>query len=452
MTRRLIMALVGTAVAALLVAGVGTLLLARAGAREETRAELEAQVDDLATFGGEIRAPVSTFNRLQRLLELDGLMFLVVQPDGAFRGELPEGVDRSDLDLSRLRAGEVLSGERRGRAWAAAGVPLRQRSTPLVVITRRVDPWLGQAARWFAIASGATVLLTALVAVRIARGLTVRLRATEAATRLVAAGDLAARVEVAGRGDEVGDLGTSVNRMAAALERARSAERSFLLAVSHDLRTPLTAIRGWAEALVDGTTREPVRAGRIIEAQARRLERLIDDLLDLARLRAGRFSLDCRPVDLREVAEEAVEAAHPQAAQASVRLAMLPPRTQAVTTAEVDPSRTAQLLADLLDNAVRHARSSVTVDVVAEGSVVQVVVEDDGSGVALEDRQVVFERFWTSGPADGRTSREGLGLAIVAELSRAMGGSVELQDATSGGARFVVNLPRGQAAVPEGPP
>ena len=438
MTRRLLLAIVGTAAAVLVVAGLGTLLLVRAGARDEARSDLEEQAAGLAEFGAARQRPAAAFNRMRRGLELEGLEFLVVQRDGTLTGELPTGVERADLDLRRLRQGEVLSGDEGGLVWAAAGVALDVR-TPVVVITRRADPFLVPAARWFAVAAGVTLVLAALVARSLARRLTRRLRATEAATRLLAAGDLTARVDVPAGGDEVASLGASVNRLAAALERSAGQERSFLLSVSHDLRTPLTAIRGWAEALADGTAPDPARAGRIVGAEAARLDRLVSDLLELARLRARRFSLRREEVDLHEVAAEVVAGAQPTATAAGVTVAPVAPPGDPPAVVTADPARLGQALADLLENAVRHARSRVDVGVTSDGDVAGVVLDDDGPGIPAEDRTLVFERFWTSARGNGGT---GVGLAIVAELCEAMGGEVLVQDSPLGGARFVVRLPR----------
>jgi two-component system sensor histidine kinase BaeS len=430
----LLLALVGTAATVLVVAGLGTLLLARTGARHEARSELEAEAQGLAEFTRDRPRPASAFNQLRRGLDLDGLEFVVVQGDGTVAGGLPDGVDRADLDLVRLRRGEVISGEKGGLVWAAAAAALPVR-TPVVVLTRRVDPFLGSAARWFAVAAAATLVLAALVATGVARRLTRRLRATETATRRLAAGDLSARVPGTEGSDEVATLGASVNRLASALERSHGVERSFLLSVSHDLRTPLTAIRGWAEALADGTASDPVAAGRILEAEANRLDRLVADLLELARLRAGRFSLRTEPVDLPDVVGAVVAGVQPAAAATGVHVDAAPASAVVVRG---DPERLAQAVAGLLDNAVRHAGSRVAVAVASEGATATVVVDDDGPGIAAEDRDAVFERFWTSSRGDGGT---GLGLAIVAELTSAMGGAVAVEASPLGGARLALRFP-----------
>jgi two-component system sensor histidine kinase BaeS len=281
------------------------------------------------------------------------------------------------------------------------------------------------------------------VATGVARRLTRRLRATETATRRLAAGDLTARVPGTGGSDEVATLGASVNSLASALERSQGVERSFLLSVSHDLRTPLTAIRGWAEALADGTAQDPVAAGRILEAEANRLDRLVADLLELARLRAGRFSLRSEAVDLPDVVTAVVAGVQPAAAAGGVHVEAAP---AAAVVVRGDPGRVAQAVAGLLDNAVRHAgaRVAVAVAVAVDGAAATVAVDDDGPGIAPEDRAAVFERFWTAGRGDGGT---GLGLAIVAELTAAMGGAVAVEDSPLGGARVLIRLPLLDRAV-----
>lgn len=192
----------------------------------------------------------------------------------------------------------------------------------MVVLTRRVDEVVAPALRWFVIAAVGTLLVAVVVAVRMASRLTAPLRATEAATRRMAGGDLAARVPAVGQRDEVADVAAAVNAMAAALERARGAERAFLLSVSHDLATPLTAIRGWSEALADGAVEDPRAAGQVLEAAARRLERLVTDLIELARLQTRRFPLRVEPIPVVEVAGEVVTAAGPGAQAQGVDLAL----------------------------------------------------------------------------------------------------------------------------------
>src|SRR5207302_10686328 len=159
------------------------------------------------------------------------------------------------------------------------------------------------------------------VAANLGRRLTRPVRDTEDAARRIAAGDLAARAPQPEGDDELAALVRSINTMAESLERSRGLERQFLLSVSHDLRTPLTSIRGHAEALAERKAR-PAQAAAVILSEARRLERLVGDLLELAKLDARRFSLDMRATDICEVVANAAEGFRPAAQGAGVRLSV----------------------------------------------------------------------------------------------------------------------------------
>jgi signal transduction histidine kinase len=211
--------------------------------------------------------------------------------------------------------------------------------------------------------------------------------------------------------------------------------------VSHDLRTPLTSIGGYAEAIADGAVEgrdAQKRAAEIIAAEARRLERLVADLLDLARLDAHEFSLTPRPVDAVEVVGEAVEAFHPSARELGVTLAIDGPATAPV---DADPERLGQIVANLVENALKYADGRVRVGVSSENGTLELRVDDDGPGIDPADLPHVFERLYTSRTAPGRKVGTGLGLAIVHELSAAMGGTTAAHSLDGQGTRFVVRIP-----------
>jgi two-component system sensor histidine kinase BaeS len=231
--------------------------------------------------------------------------------------------------------------------------------------------------------------------------------------------------------------------MAAQLEAARGLERGFLLSISHDLRTPLTSIGGYAEAIADGAVEEgdaQKRAAGIIASEARRLERLVADLLDLARLDAHEFSLTPRPVDAAEVIGEAVEAFLPSARDIGVSLVVNGPATAPV---DADPERLGQIVANLVENALKYARAQVTVGVSSDNGTLEVRVDDDGPGIDAAALPHVFDRLYTSRAARGRKVGTGLGLAIVNELSAAMGGTAAVDSPDGQGTRFVVRIPTG---------
>jgi signal transduction histidine kinase len=312
-----------------------------------------------------------------------------------------------------------------------------------VLLTDMVDADFGAAGRWFVVAGAGTALAGVGAAFVVARTLARPVAATAATADRIADGDLDARVPEPSTGatdDELARLARSINAMAASLQQARQAEREFLLSVSHDLRTPLTAIGGWAEALADGAAPDARAAGEIIRASAAQLDRLVRDLLDLARLRARAFTFTPASLDLRDVVAGTAEGLRPDLEDAGLALAVdLPPAPVGVYG---DPDRLAQVVANLLDNAGRHAAARVRVAVTAAGGQAVVAVEDDGPGIPPAERPLVFERLHTGArPAARGGGGTGLGLAIVRELAGAMGGDAAAEDSRAGGARLVVTLP-----------
>jgi two-component system sensor histidine kinase BaeS len=448
MRRRLTWAIVGTVVVTLVVVGVGTLVLARIDARSRTIEDLEQRAVDVADAVAELPEgrEVDVLRRLRGSLDLDGVTLVrlgVRSPAGPRQPLLPAGVELAALDAGALRAGAVVSGVRGSTAYAAAAVPDRVGAValPVVVVTNGIASDIGPAGRWFVLAGVVTVAVAAVVARRLGRALAGPVAEAEATTRRIAAGDLAARVPAPPEhaDDELARLARSINTMAEELERSRGLERQFLLSVSHDLRTPLTSIRGWAEAIADGATEEPAAAAGVVVAESRRLERLVRDLLDLARLDARRFALDVGDVDLADVAAGTAEGMRPDLEDAGLQV-----RVEGDGRVPVagDADRLAQVAANLLENAGKFARSTITVRAVLDGDDAVLQVDDDGPGIDAEDLPHVFERLYVARRLPLRAeSGSGLGLAIVRELTTAMGGRVVAGPAPGGGARLEVRLP-----------
>jgi signal transduction histidine kinase len=239
--------------------------------------------------------------------------------------------------------------------------------------------------------------------------------------------------------------------MAQSLEDGRARERQLLLAVSHDLRTPLTSIRGFAEAIKDGAIEDSEQAADVIIAESQRLERLVGDLLDLTKLEARQMSIAMRPTDAAEVAGTTSEGFRPAAAKSGVEIITEVPEYGETPPVAADPDRLAQLLANLLENAITFARSTVRVSVTDGLGVCTIRVDDDGPGIAQGDLVRVFERFYRADRGPSRELGSGLGLAIVSELAAAMGGTVRAESPITdrGGSRFVLTLQRWPQPVPE---
>jgi two-component system, OmpR family, sensor kinase len=357
--------------------------------------------------------------------------------------DLPQGLRPGDLETGTLLRGKEQSGQQGRTVFVADPLQVVNGDTPVVVLTQRVETQpLGRAGPFFLLAGAIALLVAGIVAFFLARRLTRPLTAMGRTADRIAGGDLTARVDL-GRhpDDELAGLARALDGMAAQLEAARGLEREFLLSVSHDLRTPLTSISGYAQAIADGAVEgreDQKRAAEIIGAEAIRLERLVADLLDLARLDAHEFSLTPRPVDAADVVGEAADAFQLSAREIGIELVVDRPASAPV---DADPERLGQVVANLVENALKYAAARVTVGVSSSNEKFELRVDDDGPGIDPDDLPRVFDRLYTSRPASGRKVGTGLGLAIVRELSAAMGGTAEAQVLDGQGTRFVVRIP-----------
>ena len=284
------------------------------------------------------------------------------------------------------------------------------------------------------IAAVAGGLLAALAAFLLARRISRPVGRIAAAARSLTGGTHPEPVPVEGA-TEIATLAIAFNDLAAQLRRAQEAERSFLLSVSHELKTPLTAIRGYAEAVEDGAL-DAREAAATVAFEARRLERLVHDLLDLARMNRTDFSVRNTEIDLAEVAEDAVRRYQQQAETFGVALYAV---GDGSAPAIGDADRVLQIVSNLVENALRLTPPEGEVRVVTAPGVL--CVEDTGPGLAEADTERAFERFYLH----ERYGRErpvgtGLGLAIVKELTLAMGGSVDVESGPGTPTVFTVRL------------
>ena len=296
---------------------------------------------------------------------------------------------------------------------------------------------------------------SALFSYLVARGTTRRLEGLVAAARSLREGNYGARVEVVGE-DEVAQLQADLNAMADELQRTLhdlevqrdtvthllEARQQLVASVSHELRTPVATVRALLESALDRRDEEAPAALRhdleVVQGEVLRLQGLIDDLFALSRAEAGGLAVDCRPEDVGPIAAGMVEALAPLAWNSGrvEVVAELPPD---LPPACVDRARLEQVLANLLRNAIRHTSPGGIVAVVAraEPEVVRVEVNDTGEGIPAQDLPHVWERFY-HGPGGGA----GLGLALVKELTEAMGGSVSVESTAGRGSCFTLRLPR----------
>jgi two-component system, OmpR family, sensor kinase len=291
------------------------------------------------------------------------------------------------------------------------------------------------------LAGSAGVLVAAFLSLLLARSVARPVGRVAEATQALAADGRAEPVPESGPA-ELESLARAFNEMAEQLARSRESERAFLLSVSHELKTPLTAIRGYAEGLAEGAF-TPDDAARTILVEARRLERLVRDLIDLARINRHEFSVGREPVDLAEVVREAV--ARHEASARSFGVGLVADTQE--TWVEADPDRVLQIASNLIENALRETPRGGSVTVRTEPR--RLVVADTGPGLAPDDLARAFDRFFLYDKyGRERPVGSGLGLAIVKQLAVAMGGSVSVASEPGAGAVFTLELPRSPTPEP----
>ncbi len=445
-------ALVGLVAGVLVIAGAGSLVLTRSSARHQATQQLVMEAQSLTS--GTSTQSLLVLRAVRRVLRLEDARFVRIDALGVVVSTLPPSISPSDLNGSGLLDGETVSGRSGNLVFAAAPVALTSeervrlhvRGQVAILLTRQAGD-LGPSWGYFLLAGGAALVVAALLAWQMSRRMSRPLVEAVEVTERIAAGDLQSRVPVRERDyPEVSSLAGSINAMAQSLADNRDRERHLLLSVSHDLRTPLTSIRGFAEAITDGAIDDTSQAAEVIIAESRRLERLVGDLLDLAKLEARQMSMQVRPTDGIEVVGMAAMGFRPLAERMGLNLEVEVPH-DGPDYLVADPDRLAQLLANLIENALTHARSAVSVSLLASDDprlplVRRIVVQDDGPGIAKGDLSRVFDRFYQADRGPNRQIGSGLGLAIVAELSTAMGASVRAESpiATTGGSRFIVTL------------
>ncbi len=304
----------------------------------------------------------------------------------------------------------------------------------------------------------ASLVVSIGVAVFLSRSISRPVAQMTRASEEMARGNYEQNISVRGR-DELGRLGEAFNHMARQVKGSHQTLRDFLANVSHDLRTPLTSVQGFSQAMVDGTITTPeeyAEAAQIINDEAGRMQQMVEDLLLLSKIESRQVPMDCSTLDVRELLRACVRRAAPLAQQAGVELTLDAKQPAQVTG---DERRLEQVFRNLLDNAVHHTPSggAITVrltsadgsrrgDGGAKGSrkpdsAVQVAVHNTGSFIPPEDQPRIFERFYQVDKSRSRNGDgSGLGLAIAQEIVHAHGGSIAVASSPSEGTTFTVVL------------
>jgi signal transduction histidine kinase len=370
---------------------------------------------------------------------------------GPFSGQQTglKQLPQSAVDFPALLRGEILEfeftppGEHRTFLAVADPFILEKGSSPfggLVVATpqTQLSNQVVRLLERLAIALFIGLLVTAVLAWYLSGRITRPLRRLAGAADEVAEGHYDTEVPVLTSGDEVADLADSFRQMTSRLSEAEELERNFLMTVSHELRTPLTAIRGHVEALREGVVDDPaLRTASldVISAEAMRLERLVGDVLDLAKLDTRRFTVRHEEVDMARLLEQAYLAFGEEAKQRKIDYSQEVSAEPVIVT---DGDRVLQIITNLLANAFRWTPNggSVGLHLSSENGNIHVAVEDTGPGIGPEEQDRIFRPFWTH---DGKGT--GLGLAIARELAMALGGRIDLDSEVGRGSKFELVLP-----------
>lgn len=443
---------VRTYVLGLVVAGVTALVagLVFAGlvvrqSREVLREQLSAQADVVSAQLGDVPVAARRVTEILDRLDVD-----VVRrgPNGGVAG-----TDQRAVRAARRAGFAEVTADRplHGRATIAGveflveGRALGDRAA--VALVQPVDVASGTGRELlrsllFALCVG--IVVAAIAGVVLARLLARPLHRTAEVAVSMSHGRRDLRVPPEGP-KELVEVGESINALADALARSEARQREFLLSVSHELRTPLTAVRGFAESLADGvvTGDEVPTVGRTIETEAARLDQLVSDLLDLARLGADDFRLDITEVDLTGLMNETARVWESRCASAGVRFHLESPDHPVIV--RTDPRRLRQIIDGLASNALRATPTGapmvLTLRPIPNGATLE--VRDGGPGLSDEDYRAAFQRGVLHSRYQGvRPVGTGIGLALAHGLTTRLGGQLTAGPAQEGGARFSVTLPR----------
>jgi two-component system OmpR family sensor kinase len=376
--------------------------------------------------------------------------------------DLSEIAGRSTRLPDGLITGIINFGEQQRWVYVARPALIPRNVGVLVAQAQKSPPLYTLILGQLAISGCLGGLLSVLLALLIAASVSRPLRRLARAANAIAAGDYDQTVLVQGP-TEVQELAASFNSMAEQVRASQQSQRDFLANVSHDLKTPLTSIQGFAQAITDGAAGEPdsIRhSAGVIQDEAQRMTRMVTELLDLARIESGQIVMRSEAVHLGMVLRDCVDKLALRAQQAGVTLEMQTPNDLPSITGDGD--RLAQVVTNLLDNALQHtpaggkvtlaARALSGSSIVRRGKAwpagVEVSVADTGSGIPPEDLSRIFERFYQVDKSRPHGGGLGLGLAIVKQIVEAHHGAVHAESIVGLGSKFVVTLPLDPGVAP----
>jgi signal transduction histidine kinase len=355
-----------------------------------------------------------------------------------------DGVVVADSDEELL--GESYEADTPGRPMSP---PWRTGTIGILHINPGESPDIGRASlqivygtigRFFLWGGLLAVAIALILTFVLSRRILAPVKALTHAARRLGKGDFSQRVHTRYKG-EVGELAQSFNSMADDLERAEQLRRNMVADVAHELRTPLSNLGGYLEAIRDGVVKPDADTIRSLNEEASSLSRLVDDLQELSQADAGELKLVCQGEDVSKLVKQTVAAWQPQAASKGLTISSsLPDKLPPVS---IDPHRIRQVLHNLLENAVAHTGQGGSITVTAwPDNQVKISVADTGEGIPAEDLPNIFERFYRVDRSRSRTTGgSGLGLTIAKRLMEAHGGRIEVESEPGKGSTFTITLP-----------
>ena len=378
--------------------------------------------------------------------------YLASRQDPADRHPLPIVVVDTSGQVVITNDGRYLPGTQVPAAGRTNAVPIKANNTVVGWLLQgsggmgprpgspedRLLAHIYQAIKYSAIGA---VGIALLLGVLLARTLTQPIRELTEATQVVAKGKLGEQVTVRSR-DELGLLAASFNRMSADLAHGSNLRRQMTADIAHDLRTPLSVILGYTEALRDGKLPPEQDIFDTLHIEAQHLQHLIDDLRTLSLADAGELSLTRQWMMPRALLERTAAAYRAQADDHGVALSVQSAAN--LPEVDVDPERIAQVLSNLVSNALRYtpAGGAITLAATAQADTVQLRVQDTGAGIAPEALPHIFERFYRADPSrQQENGSSGLGLAIAKSIVEAHGGTIGVESVVGRGTTFTINLP-----------
>jgi signal transduction histidine kinase len=483
---RLIISYIIVIVISLSLAFLTLILIARPIQNRLIRMRMAAQVQQIAQrFDTAYRQdipPDRIFARLHswaaenqtRLILVDSKGVVLADTQDTWGGQrlkvLP-GDNEQPSSRSSTHTGQFYAPNGDTYLYAAAPVGLVEQGPGYIVeVTPRKTPsvsLLSELSRGFLVAGIVALLVALVLGIFITRSVTLPLQRIAKATSAIAAGDYEHRVEQRGP-PEIKRVATSFNVMIDQVENSQRAIRDFVSNVSHELKTPLTSIQGFSQAIMEGATQDEAaqrRAAGIIHQEANRMTRLVEDLLDLARIDSGQIVMNKTPLDLSQILTRTVEHLLPQAVQKKVKLVR---NWNDLPQVVGDGDRLAQVFTNLIDNAVRHTpengqvtissnvarglprprrvrpglvSSEATTAPTERGDFVEISITDTGPGIPPDDLARIFERFYQVDKSRKKNPGTGLGLAIVKEIIDAHGGYIRAQSEVGQGTTLTVVLP-----------